>query len=102
MMHVKIGPLKYEILPMADDARFEYRGLCDNVGNKIYIDMKQPREWRAITLIHEILHAILRMGGYDKEGGDEKLIRHMASLLYQVLNDNPELWLDTLKPCPTE
>ena len=89
-MQIKIGPLIYTIVPMSEETKHEALGLIDYRKQKIYIDFDLPAEAQALTLLHEILHAVNNLGGYS--GDDEKHINHTSNLLLQILRDNPGLW----------
>lgn len=106
-MNIKIGPVTYELLPMGDSSKGDYFGLVDHAKGKIYIDSDCRQDRRGLTLLHELTHAVLHLGGYSEESENEKLVRHISSLFYQILNDNPGLFPDPsaklAEPkCPTE
>ena len=68
-------------------------GEIDVFEGVIYIEDNAPRG-QLITLLHEIIHAILYSAGYsnlDDEEHDEKFVDAIANGLYTVIKDNPEL-----------
>jgi len=50
----------------------------------------------ANTLLHEIVHAALKLSGQDSEG-EEKMVEALTSCLCQALQDNPKLWHKLMK-----
>ena len=68
-------------------------GEIDVFEGVIYIEDNAPRG-QLITLLHEIIHAILYSAGYtnlDDNEHNEKLIDAITHGLYTVIKDNPEL-----------
>lgn len=43
------------------------------------------------TLVHEMVHAAMHEAGLDEQCMDESIVNPLGLILYQVLNDNPEL-----------
>ena len=50
----------------------------------IRIDRNLPKESREQVLMHEILHAICELMGYEKLGMNEKKMQGLATALHQV------------------
>lgn len=44
-----------------------------------------------ITLVHEIIHAILQERGFDQQNNDEALVDGLAHALRMLAKQNPEL-----------
>lgn len=112
---VRIGPHVYKILYsqkswrkyLGKTAEKQYAGKTHTLRNRIFINafsmsLSQQQE----TLLHEILHAVLAVTGWtDDEYGwptesrdliEEHLIRQVAPIFLQILQDNPDLveWLN--------
>lgn len=64
----------------------------------IYLDSSLPEATRIETLYHEVVHAMLTLGGYDELLGDkeEALVQFMGAAITQFLSNNPDL--DVLHP----
>jgi Zn-dependent peptidase ImmA (M78 family) len=65
-------------------------GMCDFSNNKVYIATKNnkdediPIEEIHLTIIHEIVHAILTTGKYNNASADEPLVEWIARCLYSL------------------
>lgn len=89
---VKINGLDYEI-KLVERMLGDEVGEIDTLEGAIYLESNPPRGL-LITLLHEIIHAILYSAGYnniDENEHDEKMIYALAYGLYTVIKDNPEL-----------
>lgn len=49
-----------------------------------------------ITLVHEIIHAILQERGFDQQNNDEALVDGLAHALRMLVKQNPELIKEVL------
>lgn len=49
-----------------------------------------------ITLVHEIIHAILQERGFDQQNNDEELVDGLAHALRMLVKQNPELIKEVL------
>lgn len=63
-------------------------GLCRFQSAEILIKSGISEQDKNITLLHEIMHAILAQLGFDEENDDEKLIKSLSTALYLVLSEN--------------
>lgn len=63
-------------------------GLCRYHANEILIKSTLSDADKKITLIHEILHAILAQLGFENENDNENLIKSLSTALYLVLKNN--------------
>ena len=66
-------------------------GLTDYYNNIISIasytnGIKIPKNEMEITLLHELMHAILSTGQYTEYSKDEPLVEWLARCLYQLIN----------------
>lgn len=90
---VKIGGTIYEIenTPYSfDDDKTTVMGDIDQVAAKIKINNLDPsiaQVRKQQSLIHEILHAMIFEAGCENEI-DEKLIKRLAMVMYQVVKEN--------------
>lgn len=90
---VRIGPIEYDIDYVRDltgDNGNELVGRAVYHKAQILIDMDQDDNVMPVTMLHEILHAILFQIG-SKHCGDEKLMEGLSTGLLALLKDNPEL-----------
>lgn len=61
------------------------------VGNELQPDFERR------TILEEIIHVILDMGGYEEESKNEPLVKHITNGIDSVLADNDwvmNLWVD--------
>ena len=63
-------------------------GLCRYQANEILIKKGLSDADKKITLIHEILHAVLGQLGFEKENDNENMIKSLSTALYLVLSEN--------------
>lgn len=74
-------------------------GECDHAGSVIRIDIQYGNKQTLETLIHELLHAAIDVGGINqdktKDGSftEEHIVSYMASWLTTLLVQNPILSL---------
>ena len=84
---LKIGAHKFEIkiVDTQDDM-----GLCDTQNQKISLSPHQSREHMAVTLRHEVIHAILALAGIHPNTHEEyeTIIDAIAYGWYAVDNEN--------------
>lgn len=91
---VKIGPMTYEIREQgeikADDGT-ALIGEIDYVCLSIKLRECLPPPVRAVTLLHEIVHGVLKQAA-SEHVEDEGLVDCMAYGLYALIKDNPDLF----------
>ncbi len=63
-------------------------GLCRYQANEILIKKGLSDADKKITLIHEILHAVLGQLGFENENDNENMIKSLSTSLYLVLDEN--------------
>ncbi len=94
---VRIGPLVYEVLvekPVEDESLYGEIAFLQGV---IRLHPAHAPQVRELTLVHEILHAMIRVAGFtlNSEGkisiDEEELVTRLAFVLYAFLKDN-DLW----------
>lgn len=101
---IKIGPLDYDVCYSADIANEgESFGSTHNNEQRIFIDPAKKRQKQEHTFIHELLHAIFFVNGLtyrfgqkdvDRLPSEEDTVRETATLLYQVIKENPHIFND--------
>ena len=94
MKSIKIGSTDYSIeyVPLNE----ELFGDFSYINSRIRIEQNLTGPPLVDTVLHEVLHAIWRIGQLkDKKEDEERAVAIMASYLTQVLRDNPALmpWL---------
>jgi hypothetical protein len=94
MKSIKIGSTDYSIeyVPLNE----ELFGDFSYINSRIRIEQNLIGPPLVDTVLHEVLHAIWRLGQLkDKKEDEERVVSVMATYLTQVLRDNPALmpWL---------
>ena len=94
MKSVKVGPTDFSIeyVPLND----ELFGDFSYINSRIRIEENLKGSALVDTVLHEILHAIWKLGQLkDKREDEERAVAIMATYLTQVLRDNPMMltWL---------
>lgn len=69
------------------------RGEINFLANRIKIDKTMPGDLKNQVLMHEIMHAIFDLLGYEDLCTDENKVQSIATALHQVIRDNPKLFL---------
>lgn len=89
---IKIGPYTYNI-ELYPDATYSDHGACVYNHQTIFISQNQHAERAGDTLLHEVLHAIWDLSGFDqiKDICEENVVRSFATWLTLVLKTNPKL-----------
>lgn len=101
---ISVGPFVYDVV--LDKAKVDAHcramrrdmiGVCDHVNLTLSIDPSQASDQMADTVLHETLHAIVRMVGLnsgDEEWGydrEENVVSRLAPALLDLLRRNPDL-----------
>ena len=60
------------------------RGQINHMSSEILLDRNLTDKMKTVTLLHEILHAICDLLGYDELGEDEAKISGLSTALHQV------------------
>lgn len=82
---INILGITYQIEEVAVVNKTEPRkGEIDFLTGVIRIDKNMPKELKEQTLMHEILHAICDLLGYEKLCFDEKKVQGLATALHQI------------------
>lgn len=61
------------------------KGEINYLTGEIKLDRNMPKTMKEQVLMHEILHAVFDLLGYDKLAADEKKVQGIATALHQVL-----------------
>lgn len=93
MKQIKIMSQKYtmEQVPNIEVGIIKL-GEVDHLSNAIKICSTLPEDKKKVVLLHEILHVIFQQLGFDEEHDNEHLIDCLSNSLYQVFDDNQELF----------
>jgi hypothetical protein len=91
-MHIQIGPIRYEVVEVAElaSAKGELYGDIDYSKCRIRIAAESDAQVKRVTLWHEILHGILT-GAAQTEDHNEAHIDALAHGIILLLRDNPAL-----------
>lgn len=96
---LKVGPFNYRVKyydNVLDEQQDPRTGVFyTKTGEHSYLDLcisiyKNP-DLQDVTLLHEIIHAILTNAGYMDQNELEPIIESIAVGFYQVLKDNKSL-----------
>ena len=60
------------------------KGEIDYLTNEIRIDSNMPKTLKDQVLMHEILHAVFDLLGFDELAEDESKVQGLATALHQV------------------
>lgn len=91
---VRILGLDYEIEEVECVSKEELRrGEINFLTNQIRIDKSMPEDLKKQVLIHEMMHAIFDLLGFEDLCTDENKVQSIATALHQVIRDNPKLLL---------
>jgi len=91
MNSIQIGPLRYEIVEVPDLRGKHDQGLFGAVDYhpcRIQLEANMEAQRRPMTLLHEVLHALLDQMPSTKD--EEQWVKGVAYGVSQVLKDNPE------------
>lgn len=96
---IKIGPYNYTV-ELFPDATTTDHGACVYNHQTIFLSTNQHAERAGDTLLHEVLHAIWDVAGFDvmPDLHEESIVRGMATMLSAVLRDNPQFAKFVLEP----
>ena len=96
---IKIGPYNY-VVELFPDATHSDHGACVYNHQTIFLSANQHAERAGDTLLHEVLHAIWDVAGFDvmPDLHEESIVRGMATMLSAVLKENPQLAKFILEP----
>jgi hypothetical protein len=96
---IKIGPYNY-VVELFPDATTTDHGACVYNHQTIFLSTNQHAERAGDTLLHEVLHAIWDVSGFDvmPDLHEESIVRGMATMLSAVLRDNPQFAKFVLEP----
>ncbi len=100
---VKIGPFIYEVKYSADIAEEgQVFGSTHSNNQNIFLDPNKKPQKIEQTFIHELFHACMFVNGLcyrfalddkDRRPNEEETIRELSMSFYQVIKDNPELFV---------
>lgn len=88
---IEVGPLTYTVSEKRDDELF---GLTDKFALTIMIEQRQADSQKRVTLLHEVLHAVVFTVDLDLDYEPEVLepiVTRMAAQLLDVLRVNPDV-----------
>ena len=100
---IKVGALMYEVF-FSEDVTNESDayGSTHNSKEKIFISPKYSKQRQEVTFLHELMHACFEMSGLNNRFENKKIeeiptaedvVREVSILLYQVIKDNPKLFI---------
>ena len=67
-------------------------GRINYIKQTIYLKSKLSYERKKIVLLHEILHCIFELLGFNEEHENEPLIDSLSTAIYQVLITNKSIF----------
>lgn len=88
---IKILGVDYKVVYSEQiDKYSKILGQINYVDKTIEIDKALSKDIEGLTLLHEILHGIFNLLGYQDYRDDEQLVQSLSATLHQVLKDNKE------------
>jgi len=75
-----------------EESGAEHLGLCDFQSQIISVTKTLPRQSRAETLLHEIIHAINHGMGAPSKVDEEKFTTKMSIGIATAIKQSPEVW----------
>jgi Zn-dependent peptidase ImmA (M78 family) len=96
-MNIKVGSLEYRTVTEHNPENGNDRvwGSVNHETGTICLQENMNDGMKGVTLVHELLHAVMHERGMYEYTNDEALISPLAGGLYALLKDNPKL-LDKL------
>ena len=67
-------------------------GLTDSVNRIISVDVSQAKNETDITLLHELIHAILNTGQYLNASSDEPMVEFLARGIQSLIKQGVLQW----------
>jgi hypothetical protein len=89
---VKVGPYVYKVALFPDSTTSDH-GACVYTHQTIFLNANQHAERAGDTLLHEVLHAVWDVAGFDitPDLNEETIVRGFATWLSAILKENPRL-----------
>ena len=88
MKEIKILGVKYTVEEVECVSKEELRkGEVNFLTCRILIDKSMPKEMKEQVLMHEIMHAVFEMLGYDDLLTDECKVQGISAALHQIFTD---------------
>lgn len=89
---VKVGPYVYKVSLFPDSTTSDH-GACVYTHQTIFLNANQHAERAGDTLLHEVLHAVWDVAGFDiaPDLNEETIVRGFATWLSAILKENPRL-----------
>ena len=93
---VKIDGMEYEVIKtdetLTNDNRV-CRGIIEYEHRKIKLNtLCQDEQGMKVTLMHEIVHGIMKERNIDMQTEQETFIDEIAKGFYNLFNDNPDMF----------
>ena len=91
---IKIGAIDYKIMPMTPEEvrRDEALGKCDNENAEISVVFDRTPRVGAVTLLHEIMHAIWYVQDLRGKEKEERVVSALSAGLAAAMRDNPKVF----------
>lgn len=99
---LKVGSIDYKIIVSPDNERWHERGeeygRIDFTTREIFLSTKFTDEQKRDSLMHEIVHAIVKHMNLEEKWGDsdEDYVKRLSNGLNMVFRDNPK-FVDLLR-----
>jgi len=98
---VKIDGMEYEVIKTDEtltNDNMVCRGIIEYEHRKIKLNtLCQDEQGMKRTLLHEIIHGIVRERHFDFKAEEELVVDELAKGFYNLLNDNPEMFKEEEK-----
>jgi hypothetical protein len=97
---VKIDGMEYEVIKTDEtltNDNMVCRGIIEYEYRKIKLNtLCQDEQGMKRTLLHEIIHGIVRERHFDFKAEEEMVVDELAKGFYNLVNDNPEMFKGTI------
>ena len=97
---VKIDGMEYEVIKTDEtltNDNMVCRGIIEYEHRKIKLNtLCQDEQGMRRTLLHEIIHGIVRERHFDFKAEEEMVVDELAKGFYNLVNDNPEMFKGTI------
>ena len=98
---VKIDGMDYKVIRTDEILTLDNRVCCGLIDYKMHWikinNSEQDEQAQKQTLLHEIVHGIMRERNFDLQSEKEVFIDEMAKGFYQLIIDNPEMFKENEK-----
>uniref|UniRef100_A0A6M3KKA3 SprT-like domain-containing protein n=1 Tax=viral metagenome TaxID=1070528 RepID=A0A6M3KKA3_9ZZZZ len=82
---------------LANDQGAALAGCARHVSGEMFLATGMDRQEQASTVLHELIHLVLKQSAQDQWEQEERVVSALASGPAQAMQDNPKLWRQIAK-----